>query len=75
MKKTKLILSIIGLTIILALLCPTFASAENDQKNAADLSRHIQIEQSGHVKARTELIDDNLTETIQYAPFETIRLS
>ena len=75
MKRTRFLLSIVCLVVMLTLLCPPFASAENGKKDATDLSRHIQIEQSGHVNARSELLDDRLYETVQYAPFETIRLS
>ncbi len=75
MIKNRLITSIICLLVIPALLCPSFASAESDQREAADLSRYLQIEQSSHGNARSELVDDNLTETVKFAPFEAIRLS
>ena len=75
MKKTGLLLSIICFTVMLTLLCPPFAAAEDAPNDAKDLSAHLRLEQNGHAGALTELVDDNLNKTVAFGPFETIRLS
>ena len=73
MKRTGIKIMLFCLALLLAL--PWAVPAAADTKKATDLSSHIKIEQSGHQSARSKLLDANLNETIQYAPFETVKLS
>ena len=63
------------LLCLAALLALPLLSASADGEQATDLSDCIRIAQSGHSGARDMLLDARLDETVEYLPFETIRLT
>lgn len=63
-----------ALALLFMLPCVSIASAES-KKEAQDLSRYLAIEQSGHARAREELLNTSIDETVAYVQFEAIRLT